>query len=170
MFPLIDIHGSPRERGRQYGGHARERIARSIDFYAGLFAYCGMDWREVQSRATRYRQPIADASPALLDEIIGIAEGAGFAETAILALNARTEILPPTYPDEPSPEIESIRARNRTAGVGETYDWGECTALAVLPSASRDGKTASRRTGTGSAISATRWSSCASPTTTAGNR
>jgi len=30
MFPIIDVAGAPRERGRQHGARARERIARSI--------------------------------------------------------------------------------------------------------------------------------------------
>ena len=141
MFPILDIHGSPRERGRQYGGHARERIVKSIESYARLFAYCGLAWRDVQQRALPYRDEIARVAPGLLDEIDGIAEGAGIAMPEILALNARTEILPPTYPSDPSPQMPSILAANRAAGVATQYDWGECTALAVLPEASSDGHT-----------------------------
>ena len=138
MFPIIAISGAPRERGRQYGEAARDRIRHSIATYARLFAYCGLTWGEAQMRAVRYRDVIAATSPALLEEIIGIAAGAGVTESEILALNARTEILPPTYPAEPSPAWSTARERNRVAGVA---DWGECTALAVLPAASRDGKT-----------------------------
>ena len=46
MFPILDVHGSPRERGRQDGGHARERSVKSIGSYARLFAYCGLAWRD----------------------------------------------------------------------------------------------------------------------------
>jgi isopenicillin-N N-acyltransferase-like protein len=138
MFPIIAISGAPRVRGRQYGTFARARIQHSIATYARLFAYCGLTWGEAQVKAAQYRDVIAATSPALLEEIIGIAEGAGVAELEILALNARTEILPPTYPAEPAPEWSAALDHNRAAGVA---DWGECTALAVLPPASRDGKT-----------------------------
>lgn len=138
MFPIIAISGAPRERGQQYGSLARKRIQRSIASYARVFAYCGFTWGEAQVRAARYREAIAAISPALLEEIIGIAEGAGVAELEILTLNARTEILPPTYPAERSPAWLRSRQHNRAAGIA---DWGECTALAVLPAASRDGKT-----------------------------
>jgi isopenicillin-N N-acyltransferase-like protein len=37
--------------------------------------------------------------------------------------------------------MQSILRENRTAGVASQYDWGECTALAVLPAASKDGHT-----------------------------
>ena len=138
MFPIIATAGAPRERGRQYGTQARDRIQHSIASYARLFAFCGLTWGEAQVKAARYRDVIAATSPALLEEMIGIAKGAGVSELEILALNARTEILPPTYPAEPSPAWSTARERNRAAGVA---DWGECTALAVLPAASRDGKT-----------------------------
>jgi isopenicillin-N N-acyltransferase-like protein len=138
MFPIVTVAGTPRERGRQYGAQARDRIELSIASYARLFAYCGLTWSEARAKAGRYRDAIAATSPALLEEIIGIAEGAGRAEDEILALNARTEILPPTYPFESSPAWSAARDGNHAAGV---VDWGECTALAVLPAASRDGKT-----------------------------
>jgi isopenicillin-N N-acyltransferase like protein len=138
MFPIIAIAGTPRDRGRQYGALARGRIQHSIASYARLFAFCGLTWDEAQVKAARYRDVIEATSPALLEEMIGIAEGSGVTEREILALNARTEILPPTYPAEPSPVWSTARERNRTAGVA---DWGECTALAVLPAASRESKT-----------------------------
>lgn len=141
MFPIIDVSGTPRERGRQYGARARDRIARSLVNYARLFAYCGLSWKDVQARAVPYRAVIARVAPDLADEIAGIAEGCGVAETEILALNARTEILPPTYPSPPSPDMESVIKRNARDGVGVQYDWAECTALAVQPRASRDGHT-----------------------------
>jgi isopenicillin-N N-acyltransferase-like protein len=138
MFPIIDVSGSSRERGRQYGGRARSRIVRSIESYARLFAYCGIAWKDAQALAVPYRDEIARVDPALVDEIRGIAEGAGVAETEILALNARTEILPPTYPSPPSPHLAALLERNAREGVARQYDWGECTALAVLPEASRN--------------------------------
>jgi len=142
MFPIIDVAGAPRERGRKHGARARERIARSIANYARLFAWCGLAWDDVQRRATAYRDQIGDLAPALVDEIAGIAAGAGVRETEILALNARTEILPPTYPGLASPSMASILARNGAALPGNAReivaDIAECTALAVLPKASAD--------------------------------
>ena len=138
MFPIIEIAGTPHRRGVQYGTVARDRIQRSIATYARLFAFCGLTWGEAQVRAARYRDAIAGAAPELLEEMAGIAHGAGVTEDEILALNARTEILPPTYPAAPSPAWPMLLDHNRAAGIA---DWGECTALAVLPAASRDGNT-----------------------------
>ena len=131
MFPIIDIAGAPRERGRQYGFAARGRILHSIATYARLFAYCGLTWGEAEVRALRYREPIAAAAPALLEEMAGTAEGAGVAESEILALNTRTEILPPTYPSDPAPDWSRLLESNRAAGVGDRVDVRAAAARGV---------------------------------------
>ena len=138
MFPLIDVSGSARERGQQHGLKGRERIARSIATYARLFAYCGIDWQGAQRLGAGYRDLIGDLDPALLAEIEGIAAGAGRQPNEILALNARTEILPPSYPGEPCPDQRKIAAANAKLGVP---DWGECTSIAVKPAQSASGTT-----------------------------
>jgi isopenicillin-N N-acyltransferase like protein len=138
MFPLIEVSGPARKRGRQHGHQAKARIERSIATYARLFAYCGIDWQSAQRAGAGYRDLIGDLDPALLAEIEGIAAGAGRHVDEILALNARTEILPPSYPGEPHPDRRKIAAANAQEGVP---DWGECTAVAVKPAQSTTGTT-----------------------------
>jgi isopenicillin-N N-acyltransferase-like protein len=138
MFPLIEVSGSARERGQRHGLQAKARIARSIATYARLFAYCGIDWQGAQRLGAGYRDLIGDLDPALLAEIEGIASGAGRKVDEILALNARTEILPPSYPGEPHPDRSRIAAANIKSGVP---DWGECTSVAVKPAQSTTGTT-----------------------------
>jgi isopenicillin-N N-acyltransferase like protein len=138
MFPLIEVSGPARERGQQHGHQAKARIERSIATYARLFAYCGIDWQGAQRVGAGYGDVIGDLDPALLAEIEGIASGAGRHVDEILALNARTEILPPNYPGEPHPDRRKIAAANAQQGVP---DWGECTAVAVKPAQSTTGTT-----------------------------
>lgn len=138
MFPVVEASGAARDRGRIHGATARARVERSIATYARLFAYCGIDWRQAQERGAVYRDVIAGLDAELLEEIIGIAEGSGRSLNEILALNARTEILPPSYPAERSPRWQSIDDANRASCVP---DWGECTALAVPPATSATGGT-----------------------------
>lgn len=138
MFPLIEVSGSARERGQQHGLQAKARIAHAIATYARLFAYCGIDWHGAQRLGAAYRDVIGDLDPALLAEIEGIAAGAGRNVDEILALNARTEILPPSYPGAAHPELNKIAAANAKLGVP---DWGECTSIAVKPGASATGTT-----------------------------
>ena len=138
MFPTIELHGSARERGRIHGRQAAKRIDRSVATYARLFAYCGIDWQAAQALGAGYRDVIGALDAALLEEIEGIAAGSGRHVNEILALNCRTEILPPSYPGEPHSDRNRIAAGNVAAGVP---DWGECTSIAVKPAQSTTGTT-----------------------------
>ena len=138
MFPLIEVSGSARERGQQHGRQAKARVEHSIATYARLFAYCGIDWQGAQRLGAGYREVIGDLNPALLAEIEGIASGAGRHVDEILALNALTEILPPSYPGDPHADQRKIAAANAKSGVP---DWGECTSVAVKPARSATGTT-----------------------------
>ena len=121
MFPVIDLKGSPHERGRIHGDQARDRVERSVANYARLFAFVGMPWDEAQRRSAPYRDVVGGFDASLLEEMEGIARGAGRPFSEILALNARTEVLPPSF----------------LTGA----DNGECTAIAVSPAASASGET-----------------------------
>jgi isopenicillin-N N-acyltransferase-like protein len=121
MFPVFELKGTPHERGRIHGEQARGRVERSLANYARLFEFHGMPWMEAQRRSLAYRDVIGAFDSALLEEIEGIAQGAGRRVEEIVALNARTELLP--------------------AQVLSGADSGECTAIAVSPAASSAGGT-----------------------------
>ena len=121
MFPTVEVSGGAFERGRRHGEQARGRVERSLANYARLFAFHGMAWDEVKRRGAGYRDLIGAFDAALLEEMEGIARGAARPFGEILALNARTEILPPSF----------------LTGA----DTGECTAIAVSPAASATGAT-----------------------------
>jgi len=114
-FPTIHVSGRAFERGRQYGAQAAQRIKRSVEIYRQIFEhYAGWDWQQVTEHAHTYTPPIESYRPHLLDEMRGIAGGAGVAFKDILALNVRTEIM--------------FAAVARTAAQ-------ECTAFVALPEA-----------------------------------
>lgn len=140
MFPVIELSGTAFERGRQHGTRARARVERSIANYASLFGTCGIGWAEAQRLGATYRGVIGEFDPDLLQEIEGLAAGAGRAVDEILALNARTEILPPSFPEKPTREWLASR-------LGRPPDLGECTAIAVSPA----------RSATGGALLAQNW-------------
>ena len=133
MFPVIDVAGSAHERGRQHGLQARQRVERSIANYAALFDASGIGWTGARRLSNAYREVIGDFDPVLYEEIRGIAAGAGRELDEILALNARTEILPPTFPERPSDAGLAARLAGKA-------DFGECTALAVQPASSATGQ------------------------------
>lgn len=138
MFPLIELSGSAYERGQQHGLAAKALVQRSVASYARLFAYCGISWTDAQQMGSTYRELIGDFDPQLLTEIQGIASGSDRHINEILALNARTELLPPSYPGEPHPDRSKVLEAN---GQESQPDWGECTSLAVKPLQSATGTT-----------------------------
>jgi len=121
MFPVVEVSGGAFERGRIHGERARGRVEISLANYARLFSFNGMAWEEAQRRSEGYRDVIGSFDPDLVEEMEGIARGAGRPFSEILALNARTEVLPPSF----------------LTGA----DAGECTAIAVTPPASATGET-----------------------------
>ncbi len=94
MFPVITVAGAPHERGRQYGYQARERVHLSITAYSQMFEYlAGWDWERATSEALRFLPPIERFAASYVDELAGIADGAGVSFADILAINVRTEIV-----------------------------------------------------------------------------
>jgi isopenicillin-N N-acyltransferase-like protein len=151
MFPCIDTlsAATAHERGQIYGQQAQTRIHHSVVTYARLFAACGIDWASACERAMRFEPVIEQVDADLMAELRGMAQGSGQSLGSLMALNCRTEILPPTFfTDEPQLAHAALAA-NRAAGLP---DWlaeapwdgalkdGECTAMGVTAAASRTGQ------------------------------
>jgi isopenicillin-N N-acyltransferase like protein len=138
MFPILDLHGAAFFRGKTTGQWAQRQVAGSVRCYAALFAACGIDWAEAQRRAAEFRDIIAQCGGGIIEEIEGIAAGSGFSVNEILALNCRTEILPPSFLGMET--VNSGQARRRNAALG-LFDIGECTSLAVNGGRAANGHT-----------------------------
>ncbi len=150
MFNIIDTlqAQSAKEQGFLYGQLCSAQILHSRATYARLFANCGISWEQACDKALAMQAAITALDPSFLDEMRGIAEGAGVRYEDILALNCRSEILPAEYLgvaatqggiksplDTGGPPISA--AQRQAASV---FGEGECTALALMPRASADGK------------------------------
>lgn len=115
-IPLIVSEGAPFERGLHLGRTAREHVLHTVRSYMVIFrASAGLRHEGVLAEAERFLPVIADYAPSLLDEMRGIAEGAGCDLREIVAINARTELM---------------------YGITNRH---ECTAVAVSSPASADG-------------------------------
>jgi isopenicillin-N N-acyltransferase-like protein len=151
-FPLIEVSGPPRERGRQYGRQAAARIARGVEHYAAQLARMQVTWPAVRGLVQDYLPEIERFDPAYLDEMRGIAEGAALDLEAVALLNARTEILKlgeargTMRPSEPDADAEACTgvvvlpdaARERRLIHAQNWDWKtECAETAVVLSVRR---------------------------------
>lgn len=123
-FPHIRIEGSPHERGITYGRLAAERIGNSLSLYHELFeAYASMQWDEAVRRAGLFEPAIRDYLPDALEEMRGIAEGAGVAYGDILALNCRSELLFALPDGCTSVVIPPEASGEGKACIAQTWDW-----------------------------------------------
>lgn len=128
-LPILELSGSPAERGQQHGEAARDQIHLALDFYAeAIGRSAGLNWDEVLARASNWLEPSRRFAPELVAEMQGIADAAGVDLLDILTLNARGEII-------------------YDASFGDLAsdpDWAGapadgCTSFALLPEASGDG-------------------------------
>jgi isopenicillin-N N-acyltransferase-like protein len=116
-YPFLKLSGSPVERGRAYGRAFGDKIGIGIDNYRSMFRdYNGVDWKEARKRALGFLPFIRQYSPKAVEEMEGIAEGAGREFEDILTLNCRSEIVLDSAVDG-------------------------CTAFGLTPEATSDGKT-----------------------------
>lgn len=124
--PLITISGPPRDRGRQYGEQAAARIRRGIEHYGAQLESSRLGWKDIEAIVRTYEPTIAAFEASYLDEMRGIAEGAGVDAAAVVMLNARTEILK--------------LADRRKKGEPASIDPDGCTGLVALPAATAAGR------------------------------
>ena len=92
MFKIIHMEAAtPFERGVQYGQQAKREIEIAIRYYQNKFAK-KFTWEQVLTFAEKFNQVTEGFSPEIMDEIRGIAAGAGRDVREIMAVNARYEI------------------------------------------------------------------------------
>jgi isopenicillin-N N-acyltransferase like protein len=119
-FPLIEVAGPPRERGRAYGRQAAGRIALGVRHYTEQLERAAFDGGAIRTLVGEYLPQMEAFEPAYVEEMRGIAEGAGIDFEAVALLNARTEILKlARHPH--------LRQRLATEGA--------CTGVVALPEA-----------------------------------
>jgi len=121
-FPLIEISGPPRERGRQYGRLAADRIRKGTSHYFAQLRELSLDASGVAELVRDYLPVIEAFEPTYIEEMRGIAEGAGEPFAGVMLMNARTEMV----------------AASRKQHVEKHFPDG-CTAALALPEASADG-------------------------------
>jgi isopenicillin-N N-acyltransferase-like protein len=124
-FPLIDVTGSPHERGRQYGSQAASRVRKGIGHYGAQLKRLQLDPAGVASLVHAYLPIIRDFDETYIDEMRGIALGADVPFEDVVLLNARTEIL--KLAEKPALRAQLIAQDG-------------CTAIAVMPGATVDGR------------------------------
>ncbi|WP_104203282.1 C45 family autoproteolytic acyltransferase/hydolase [Billgrantia saliphila] len=90
---VTELAGGPGEIGVAHGRIHRQPIQRGIEVYGRLFRdFVGIGWAQAREEAGRFEAMISRGFPDMLDEMAGIAWGAGVDFLDILTLNCRSEI------------------------------------------------------------------------------
>jgi isopenicillin-N N-acyltransferase like protein len=94
MFPRYSLKGKPYDIGFQHGSLAKEKVKNSVENYKVVFREMGgVSWEEVNEEVEQFIPSIEKFDKTILEEIQGIADGAGLDYKSILILNARSELL-----------------------------------------------------------------------------
>jgi isopenicillin-N N-acyltransferase-like protein len=121
-FPVISLQGGPYERGKRYGSLCSMFIQDVIAFYRRIFEVkSNLSWDQSLAKAKEFVPFIRDYDSEIMEEMEGIAAGAGRPLEEVVALNVRSELL------------FLLAARKEALKPC-------CTSVAVLPPAAQQGQ------------------------------
>ncbi|OAG45203.1 hypothetical protein AYO21_00551 [Fonsecaea monophora] len=127
VIKTVHCSGTPYEIGHQHGVAAATQVHSNIKTYTGFFQETAqITWPSARERAVRQFVPTLDAKyPEILEEMAGIADGAGRGLTRddILTLNVRSEICLTNYTDGCT-SISQV-GPDGTMFLAQNWDWLE---------------------------------------------
>lgn len=151
--PFVDVSGTPFERGRQHGAAVPQRVKRSIELYGGQLDNLGFDAAAKSALIGEFAREIEAFGAHYIEEMAGIAEGAGVPLEDIVMVNARTEVIAKAkmLKDTPIGETEELddgctgavilpeRSASGALIHGQNWDWkAECAETAIVLRVRRD--------------------------------
>ncbi|HHV41863.1 MAG TPA: acyl-CoA--6-aminopenicillanic acid acyl-transferase [Clostridiaceae bacterium] len=124
-FQIIECRGTPYEIGFAHGEQAKEKIRLNIREYEDMFKISSdIDWAQARKRSLYFVDYIRQLEPDLLEEMRGVADGAGLELADILALNSRSEIVFGLAKDGcTSFTITPEASANGHTLIGQNWDW-----------------------------------------------
>ena len=137
LIQTIQASGTPYEIGYIHGTLAKEKILNNIKVYDEMFQqWSKINWEQAKERAKKYKKYVEE-EPELLEEMKGIAEGAGLEFEDIMALNARSEVVFAENVMSDACTSFSVlpeASKNQHTYIGQNWDWraGSIDNLIIL--------------------------------------
>jgi isopenicillin-N N-acyltransferase-like protein len=124
MLTHVSREPLARDRGLAFGRAHPEAIHGTVVAYERLFREVhGLEASDVSAFGDQVAGRLSDLWPETVEEIAGIAAGAGIDETTLVAINARTELLAGAAP----PECSAIGVLPERSGgttlLAQNWDW-----------------------------------------------
>lgn len=145
-FPIISVEGGPYDCGYQYGSQCESLISKSIDTYQKAFKDdLSIDWKGALELGKKFGPDIEEYDPDGVEEMRGIAKGAGRTFGEILVLQSKTELkfIASLGSFEGCTTIAATPEATLSKGtlVGKNWDWiPESQKLGVILKKRRKGK------------------------------
>lgn len=130
--PFVDVSGAPYERGRQHGLAVPERVKRSIAIYGGQLHELGYDATAKSALIASFAKEIEAFGAHYIEEMRGVADGAGVELEDIVMVNARTEVMAKA-------RLEKSKPIEITPPDNDENDDG-CTGAVIMPERSATGE------------------------------
>jgi isopenicillin-N N-acyltransferase-like protein len=120
----VSHEASPADRGRAFGLAHERAVKNTVSVYRRLFAEsCSLGRSEVERFGEQVGELLAARYPHLLDEILGVAEGADVGGAELVAINARTELLAGATAPECSVIASVPGGTGAPCLLAQTWDW-----------------------------------------------
>lgn len=130
FFPIIELKGENYDMGVGHGKALAKEIKANLNLYYDMVkGLTGLEPDACLERAERYIDILETETPELLEEMKGIAKGAGVTLKEILFLNARSELMSMgSEPEVKVGECTTIGLTGQRAGGGnpiiaQNWDW-----------------------------------------------
>lgn len=128
MIKKLTLQGSAKEIGYIHGSDGKHQVIQSLETYEKLFhGYRQISWSEAKERGLEHLNAIEVYAPEMVEEMQGIADGAGVEFEDILALNARSEIALTGYRGQAFSDgctaISLTSPITRDTIIGQNWDW-----------------------------------------------
>ena len=144
-FPFVSVSGTPYERGLAHGAAVGDRVRRGVALYGG--ALDALDYHGTERRALieGFARQIEALGSHYVEEMRGIADGAGVEFTDVVMINARTEVVAKARrerhvtarrePEEGCTGVVVLGPRSRTGSLlhAQNWDWrAECAETGIV--------------------------------------
>ena len=125
-LPILDLKGTPYETGFAHGRALSAQIKANFNTYVKMIQkFSGLNPRLICTLVKKFLPELENDAPQPLEEMQGIAEGAGVSLETVLVLNARSEL---AFPDQLSAEctvvgLSGSRTINGRVLMAQNWDW-----------------------------------------------
>jgi len=136
MIKKLYLQGTYKEIGKKHGSEGKREVLISLETYETLFyEYSQIRWKEARELALKHMKAISKYDQDLIEEMEGVAIGAGVDFEDILALNARSEIaLSGNYTKfaDGCTAIGVMPPISSSIIIGQNWDWKSTQAESLL--------------------------------------